>query len=43
MISYTFSNNIRKYILGEGEGTDVDMDNNIDEFEITNFDYRKKF
>ena len=39
----TFSNNIRRYILEENEGTDMDIDNDIDEFVITKFDYRKLF
>ena len=39
----TFRNNIRRYILRGDEDTGMDIDMDIDKFEITKFDYRKLF
>ena len=43
MNNNTFRNNIRRYILGDDEDTGMDIDMDIDKFEITKFDYRKLF
>ena len=43
MNNNTFRNNIRRYILGDDEDTGMDIDIDIDKFEITKFDYRKIF
>ncbi|CUM45802.1 unnamed protein product, partial [Debaryomyces fabryi] len=41
MIDYSLFNNIKRYILEDEEGANMDID--IDEFEITKFDYRNIF
>ena len=43
MNNNTFRNNIRRYILGDDEDTGMDIDIDIDKFEITKFDYRSIF
>ena len=43
MNNNTFRNNIRRYILGGDEDTGMDIDMDIDKFEITKFNYRKIF
>ena len=43
MNNNTFPNNIRRYILGGDEATGMDIDMDIDLFEITKFNYRILF
>lgn len=38
MYNNTLSNNIRRYILGTNEDTDLEID--LDEIEIAKFDYK---